>query len=589
VHVSTTLACLFAFASAAAAQVCSVERLSVDANGVEGDGPSSQPALTPDARFVAFVSAATNLVPNDTNGVADVFVRDLATGTIERASVGAGGVECDQACSYPAISDDGRFVAFNTASTTLVAGDTNGALDVYVRDRWNDTIERVSVATGGVQGDGPSFGASLAGGARYVTFVSWAGNLVPGDTNGTRDVFLRDRDLGTIERVSVATSGAEGNEMSGSGGLLSFTTPDGRYVAFGSMASSLVPGDANNGMDVFLRDRATGTTTFLVQAPGGGAPNGETDLGFVTRDGRHVGFTSSAPDLVAGDTNGRTDAFVLDRATGLIERVSLASGGVESAGDSWAPAVSQDGRFALFASSATDLVAGDTNDRRDVFRRDRAAGTTERFVPPGGGAQPQEDVYSAAFAAAGDRAAFTYSGTEFALADFNGVSDVFVAGCTTGRTFCSGDGTAAACPCATPGAWNGGCPNSATAGAILSGAGSAHTGNDTLALLVRDLPLNATVLYLQGSTQVNGGNGTVFGDGLRCVSGTILRLGTRPSSGGVSTWGFGAPGSPLLSVQSSVPSGGDVRLYQAWYRNAAPYCSTATYNLTNALEVLWVP
>ncbi|MCY2960332.1 MAG: hypothetical protein NTY35_09220 [Planctomycetota bacterium] len=586
---STILVVLIAPAVPAAAQVCTVERISVDANGGEGDGFSTQPAITPDGRFVVFVSTSTNLVPGDTNSVGDVFVRDLLAGTIERASVGPGGVESDAACSYPAISDDGRYVAFNTAASTFDPGDTNGALDVYLRDRWSGTIERVSFGTGGAPGDGPSFAPTLADGAHFVLFVSWAGNLVPGDTNATRDVFLRDRVSGVTERVSVSSAGAEGDDMSGSSTLLSFATPDGRFVVFGSLASTLAAGDANSGADVFLRDRAAGTTTLLVQAPGGGSPNGQTELGSMTRDGRFVGFASSAAGLVAGDTNGTTDSFVLDRSNGTIERVSIPNVGGESAGDSWAPSISQDGRFAVFASSAADIVAGDTNDRRDVFRRDRLAATTERYVLAGGFAQPLDDVFSAAPTASGDRVAFAYAGDDMVVADFNAASDVFVSNCTTGRPFCSGDGTSAACPCQNVGAWNAGCPNSAGSGAILSGEGRALVANDTLALLVRELPPHTVVLFLQGSSQQSGGMGATFGDGLRCVAGSIVRLGTRVAPAGSSTWGFGAPGSPLLSLQSNVPSGGAVRLYQAWYRNAAAFCTASTFNLSNGLEVTWLP
>jgi hypothetical protein len=229
------------------------------------------------------------------------------------------------------------------------------------------------------------------------------------------------------------------------------------------------------------------------------------------------------------------------------------------------------------------------NGHRDTFRRDRLAGTTEPFLLSGGIALPSYDVFSAVLGAGGDRTAFAYSGDDFVVFDANMVSDVFVGACATGRTFCSGDGTSATCPCGNVGAWNAGCPNSAGTGAILSGEGWSLVANDTLALLVRGLPLNSTVLFLQGSIQQNGGNGSAFGDGVRCVGGSVVRLGTRTAPQGWSTWGFGAPGSPLLSVQSNVPSGGDLRLYQAWYRNAAPFCTSATYNLTNGLEISWLP
>lgn len=578
-----------ALAVNSSAQNCTPVRLSVDANGIEGDGPSTQPAITPDGRYVVFVSAATNLVPGDTNGVADVFVHDVATGLLERVSLGAGGVECDQACSYPAISADGRYVVFNTGSTTLVAGDTNNSLDVYVRDRVNGTNELVSSNAAGTPGNAASFGAAVSSDGRYVTFVSWADNLVPGDTNATRDVFLRDRQLGTIERVSVGTGGVEGDDMGGSGSLLSFVTPDGRHVLFGSMASTLVAGDANGAMDAFVRDRVTGTTSLLVQAPGGGAPTNGADLASMTSDGRWVGFASAAPDLVPNDTNGTADAFVLDRSNGTIERVSLTDAGLESTGESWGPFVSLGGRFAVFSSASTDLVANDVNGRRDVFRRDRWAGTTERSVPGSSAAQPQADVYAASITAAAEFAAVAYAGDDFAFGDTNLVSDVFLAGCTNSVSYCSGDGTAAACPCGGVGAWRSGCPNSFGTSAYIGDSGRALTSADTLGLHVRNVPRNTTVQFFQSTSQQSGGNGTPTGDGLRCLSSPLVRLGTLYAPDGTASWGFGTPGSPPLSVQGAVPSGGDYRYYQAYYRNPPAYCTQSTFNTSNALEILWLP
>jgi len=588
VRTSTILCSLPLLASSAFAQTCGIERISVDDFGVEGDGASTQASITPDGRYVVFASAATNLVPGDTNGVVDIFVSDLRAHTIERVNLGPGGVECNASSAYPVLSDDGRFVAFHTAASNLVPGDVNNALDVFVRDRVTGVIERISDGPGGVQGDGPSFGATFAGGSRYVLFVSWATNLVPLDTNAVRDVFFHDRALGTLECVSIASTGAEGDDMSGSGALSSFATFDGRYVFFGSMATNLVAGDTNASMDAFVRDRWAATTTLLVSGPGGGVPNGWTDLGMVTSDGRFATFSSTADNLVLGDTNGLGDAFVLDRSNGSVDRVNVSSSGVQSTEGAGPPVLSADGRFAVFTSSAADLVLNDSNGKRDVFRHDRAGGTTELLVPGNGLSQPQQDIFAVSITAAGDLCAFSYAGPDLAGFDQNNASDVLVDGCTTGSTFCSGDGTAGACPCGA-GDWQAGCPNAATNGAVLDGAGRPRTNVDTLALVVRGLPTNTVVAFLMGSSKVNNGSGTPFGDGLRCVGGGIVRLATRNSVNGIATWGFGVPGAPLLSLQSGVPLGGDVRYYQAWYRNVTPFCTSATYNLTNGFEVSWLP
>ncbi len=578
-----------AVAGPTAAQTCQLERASVDAVGTEGDQGSSAPALTPDGRFLAFLSSATNLVPGDGNGVVDVFLRDLVLGTIERVSLGDAGGECDAACSYPAISDNGRYVVFGTSAATLVAGDTNAQLDVFLRDRWNGTTVRLSLGAGGVEGDGPSFGPTISPDARFVTFASWASNLVPGDTNATRDVFLLDRATGQLERVSVSTAGAEGDGMSGGGQLLSYVTADGRFVVFGSDATTLVPGDVNNAMDVFLRDRTAGTTVRLVLGQGGQPTNDATDVTSMTPDGRWIGLVSSATNLVAGDTNAVADAFVLDRTLGFVERVSVTTGGAESTGGAWGSVLSHAGRFAVFSSSASDLVPNDTNDKRDAFRRDRWAGTTERCVLSYQGVEPGNDIYALALSAAGDKLAFASNASGLVPSDLNDLPDVFVRTCTSATVFCAGDGSAAACPCGNAGAWNGGCANSTGAGASLFVEGVASVANDTLTLVVRGVPAGTSVLFFEGSGPLGGGQGTVFGDGLRCLGGTISRLGPRTAFGGTGAWGFGIPGCLPISIVSNVPGGGDFRWYQAWYRNAVAFCTAAPFNLSNGLEVLWYP
>src|SRR5438445_496038 len=208
-------------------------RVSVASDGTEGNDVSLGSALSADGRFVAFDSAATDLVAGDTNGVSDVFVHDRQTGTTERVSVASDGTQGNDASFYSALSADGRFVAFDSDATNLVAGDTNGTTDVFVHDRQTGTTERVSVASGGgTQGNGKSGGffafPALSADGRFVAFQSDAPNLVAGDTNGTTDVFVHDRQTGTTERVSVASGGSQGNGCS-AGPVLS---ADGRFVAF---------------------------------------------------------------------------------------------------------------------------------------------------------------------------------------------------------------------------------------------------------------------------------------------------------------------------------------------------------------------
>src|SRR5438445_6610436 len=295
-----------------------------------------------------------------------------------RVSVASGGTEGDEASLGSALSADGRFVAFDSAATDLVAGDTNGVSDVFVHDRQTGTTERVSVASGGAQGNGSSgligfaFPPALSADGRFIAFVSFATNLVAGDTNAATDVFVHDRLTGTTERVSVASGGTEGNDAS-----LGFAlSADGRFVAFQSDATNLVPGDTNGATDVFVRDRQTGMTERVSVASDGTQANNASSYPVLSADGRFVAFHSAGTNLVAGDTNGATEVFVHDRQTGTTERVSVASGGTQGNDSSAGPALSADGGLVAFHSTATNLVSGDANGAYDVFVHELTVSTT---------------------------------------------------------------------------------------------------------------------------------------------------------------------------------------------------------------------
>jgi Tol biopolymer transport system component len=236
------------------------ERVSVDSAGNEGNSFVQRNAsISADGRFVAFTSFATNLVPGDTNRRDDVFVRDRLTGTTELVSVDSAGNQGNRDSGSPAISADGRFVAFHSVATNLVPGDTGNMTDVFVRDRLTGTTQRVSVDSAGTEGNGASVEPAISGDGRFVAFYSFATNLVPGDTNGDGDVFVHDRQTGTTERVSVDSAGNQGSAISDGFRKVSISA-DGRVVAFVSVATNLVPGDTNGGSDAFVHDRQTGIT-----------------------------------------------------------------------------------------------------------------------------------------------------------------------------------------------------------------------------------------------------------------------------------------------------------------------------------------
>ena len=351
-------------------QTGATTRVSVATGGGQSNGESIEPALSANGRYVAFRSDATNLVPGDTNGTIDVFVHDRQTGTTSRVSVATGGGQSNNNSFTPALSADGRFVAFHSFATNLVAGDTNGVLDVFVHDRQTSTTTRVSVATGGIQANNTSRAGFLSADARWVVFESDATNLVAGDTNGVRDLFVHDRQTGATTRVSVATGGGQVNGESVDAEL----SADGRYVAFQSDATNLVAGDTNGVGDVFVHDRQTTTTTRVSVASGGGLQGGgESSEGTISGDGRFVAFLSFATNLVPGDTNGEGDVFVHDRRTNTTTRMSVTTGGEQGNDFSCNPAISQDGRIVGFFSDSTNLVPGDTNGKRDIFIHNRTA------------------------------------------------------------------------------------------------------------------------------------------------------------------------------------------------------------------------
>jgi Tol biopolymer transport system component len=275
---------------------------------------SCLPAISADGRYVAFLSNAANLLEGDTNGVCDVFVHDRVTGTTQRVNLSNSGgqVATIKRKLRVAISPDGRYLAFESESENLVDGDTNGCVDVFVRDLVAQTTTRESVNGAGEQGNGSSaFSECFSADSRYLAFSSGSTNLVEGDTNNVVDVFVRDRVTGTVERVSVNSSGEQGNEWSPA--YTVSLSSDGRYVAFNSEASNLVESDTNVLMDVFRHDRLTGKTERMSVNSAGEQSGTEWDLGAaISGDGLSVAFFSDLTNLVEGDTNDCIDVFVRD-------------------------------------------------------------------------------------------------------------------------------------------------------------------------------------------------------------------------------------------------------------------------------------
>jgi Tol biopolymer transport system component len=356
------------------------ERVSVSTSGTEANGASISVSLSGDGKLAAFESNAKNLVTGDKNSSYDIFVRDRVAGTTELVSVDSAGKQHTGSSLGARITADGRFVAFKSYADGLVAGDTNGQIDVYLRDRTTMTTEIESVDSNGNFSNGRSQGAVISRDGTCVAFTSDATNLVAGDGNGVSDVFLRDRVGGTTERISVDSAGVEGNGSSATAEHVSQgLSADGLLVVFTSNAMNLVASDTNGFMDVFVRDRTTGTTERVSVDSAGGEANGTSEDPAISLDGRCVLFRSNATNLVANDTNQANDLFLHDRTTGTTVRVSVDSTGAEADHHSFIAQFTAEGTRVVFSSNADNLAPGDVNGAEDVFVRDLALGTTELF------------------------------------------------------------------------------------------------------------------------------------------------------------------------------------------------------------------
>lgn len=401
-------------------------RVSVSSDGTQAGSRSFShlPTLSRSGRLVVFSSSATNLVANDTNHRHDVFLHDTSTGETTRVSVKSNGDQAAGGGSFePALSPGGRFVAFTSQATNLVDNDMNGQADVFVHDRTTGETTRVSVASDGSEGISAwSLAPDISKGGRFIAFESGAPNLVPDDTNDRADVFVHDRITGETTRVSIASDGSQ----SGAGSFGSHKpalSSDGRLVAFSSHADDLVPGDGNGSADVFVHDSITGDTSRVsvnsdgveTHGPGGCCP-----AVAISSDGRVVAFDSRATDLVANDLNQASDVFVHNLATGQTERVSATIGGIDADGGSFGPTLSQRGRYVGFYSVASNLIPQDTNNAPDVFLYNRQTGALVRMSVSSNGSQGNKSSLVPDISGHGEAVTFESEASNLVPGDTNG-------------------------------------------------------------------------------------------------------------------------------------------------------------------------
>jgi Tol biopolymer transport system component len=419
-----------------------VKLISINNDGTDsGSGFSRHTSLSADGRFVAFWSDADDLVNADSNGMLDVFVRDNLSETTTLVSVNKQGTDSGAGRStLPVISADGRYVAFSSNADDLVTTDNNGTWDVFVRDLQSGTTTLVSVNK-----DGTGSGTSASGycdcgitrisaDGRFVVFFSRAADLVTTDTNDSVDVFVRDLKNGTTTLVSVNKDGSDSGASESSFPVIS---ADGRFVAFQTSAGDLVATDTNGKTDVFVRDLQHGTTTLVsVNKDGTDSGSGESLSNVISADGRYVAFSSNADNLVATDSNGTRDIFVRDIQNETTTLVSVNKDGIDSGtGYSRETAVSADGRFVVFSSEAGDLVTTDSNDTWDVFVRDIQSGTTTLVsVNKDGTDSGASHSGEVEISADGRYVAFSSYADNLVTTDSNGTRDVFVRDLQSGTT-----------------------------------------------------------------------------------------------------------------------------------------------------------
>jgi Tol biopolymer transport system component len=410
-----------------------VQRVSVAPGGGDAHGgPSKAASVNDSGRYVVFASDATDLIGPDLLPWRDIFLRDRQLNLTERISISSAGVPANgnsggfPTLGIPRISEDGRYVVFASEATNLAPNDDNSVADVFLRDRLANTTERVVDVPSNPIFSGPiSIAPDVSDDGRFVAFSSYSPDLVPDDLNNTWDVFLKDRQSGALELISQATDGTHGEASSGYVGA---GTPrissDGRFVIFGSVARDLVEGETESYDDIFLRDRASGTTDIVSLSDDEQFGNDHSTYGDVSDDGRYVVFASIASNLVSGDTNGCSDIFLRDRQLGTTARITAPA---SPPCDSRFPSISDDGAYIVFQSDAATLVPGDANATRDVFRYSTASSMTQRIsVPLAGEAHGVSE--RASINVDGAVVAFESAAADLVPNDGNGLADIFAWG-----------------------------------------------------------------------------------------------------------------------------------------------------------------
>ncbi|MGZ8096010.1 MAG: TolB family protein [Methylosarcina sp.] len=388
-----------------------------DGAGNPGNAVSSSPSISNNGRYVLYHSEASNLVDGDTNNATDVFLYDRPTGVTYRITQG------NDDSVDARISNNLKYVVFSSFASNLVDEGGNSFSDIFLYETKTGAIKKISVDSLGTPGNSGSFTPSISSNGRYVVYESNANNLVPGDNNNNRDIFLYDKKIGITALVSADSSGAPGNNTSNFARI----SGNGRYVVYQSDATNLV-GDGNGASDIFLFDKKQ-RVTYLISSSINGQGNGSSITPFISNNGRYIVYASAASNLVNGDGNGVYDIFLYDTNTRVTRMVSVNNTtGQQGNGESLSPRISGNGRYIVYSSAASNLVDNDTNNLPDIFRYDTKTGVTTRVSVRGDGVTQGTGggSFSPGISNNGRYTVYESFADNLADGDFNATSDIFL-------------------------------------------------------------------------------------------------------------------------------------------------------------------
>ncbi len=402
--------------------VDSYSRVSVSIDDSEVFADSATSLIGDNGYYVIFESEASDLVENDTNGSSDIFVYDRIERQVSRVSVASDGTEGNGISYSPAISRSTRIIAFVSTSSNLVAGDNNNKADVFVHDPDTGITILVSKTSSGVIGNGNSSDVFVSCYGEYIAFASDSTNLVPADVNRNRDVFVHDLETGETKLVSKSSEGNFGNDTS----KTPIINQSGRYVSFASRASNLIADDYNYTWDIYVHDLETSVTWRISEAPDNSGGNSSSIYPTINCLGTHIVFISYASNLVAQDNNYSADVFVYDIAADSLSRVNVSSSGEEANDYTYFASLSTGGRYVVFESDATNLVNDDLNGMTDIFVHDMVSGETIRVSVAYDGTESNGYSYQPSISGDGLFVSFESEATNLVQDDLNNRTDIFI-------------------------------------------------------------------------------------------------------------------------------------------------------------------